>query len=105
MNFLLIHAGFTNVQSVPLQDNNIMTGTNLNTAVPPPIPNTTYYVAIDGQAAGLFDIATLKQMVTTSQLLVENLVWTPGMREWVKAKTVKELMLLFNNIPPVPPQG
>lgn len=85
--------------------NNIMTGPHLNTAAPPPIPSTTYYVAIDGQAAGPFDIATLKQMASTGRLFTENLVWAPGMSEWVKAETVKELMVLFNNIPPVPPQG
>lgn len=85
--------------------NNIMTGPHLNTAAPPPIPSTTYYVAIDGQAAGPFDIATLKQMTSTGRLFTESLVWAPGMSEWVKAETVKELMVLFNNIPPVPPQG
>ena len=84
--------------------NSIMTGPHLNTAVPPPIPSTTYYVAIDGQAAGPFDIATLKQMASTGRLFTESLVWAPGMSEWVKAETVKELMVLFNNIPPVPPQ-
>lgn len=100
-----ITLGGTIGQNIAGTMNNIMTGTHLNTPTPPPIPSTTYYVAIDGQATGPFDIATLKQTVTTGRLFVESLVWTPGMSEWVKAETVKALMLLFNNIPPVPPQG
>ena len=81
------------------------TMTGANTA-PPPIPVTAYHVAINGQAAGPFDLAALQQMVLTGQLSASSLVWKAGMAEWTKAETVAELKALFvNNMPPIPPVG
>ena len=72
---------------------------------PPPIPTVVYHVAINGQAAGPFDIATLKQMVVAGQLTADSLVWKNGMAQWAKADTVDELKNLFANaMPPIPPQ-
>ena len=84
---------------------NAMAGMNTATpsAVPPPIPVTTYHVAINGQAAGPFDLATLSQMATAGQLSPNSLVWKPGMSEWVTAESVDELKpVLANIIPPIP---
>ncbi len=86
--------------------NNMMGGTNQQTtpgAVPPPIPVVTYHVAVNGQAAGPFDITVLAQMVTAGQFTADSLVWKNGMSQWAKAGTVDELKNLFaNNIPPIP---
>lgn len=72
-------------------------------AVPPPIPVVAYYVAVNGQATGPFDIATLTQMAVAGQLASDSLVWKAGMSEWVKAETVDELKdVLSNIVPPVP---
>ena len=61
-------------------------------------------MAINGQAAGPFDIAALKQMVVAGQLIADSLVWKAGMAQWEKAGMVDELKCLFNNaIPPIPP--
>jgi len=87
--------------------NNMMSGANVQPVsgtVPPPIPAVTYYVAVNGQATGPFDIATLTQMIVTGALIKESLVWKQGMIEWVKADSVPELQALFtHNIPPIPP--
>ena len=72
-------------------------------AVPPPIPVVAYHVAINGQAAGPFDIATLKQMVAAGQVTTASLVWKAGMAAWTKAADVAELNVIFADIPPALP--
>ena len=73
-------------------------------AVPPPIPVVKYHVAVNGQAAGPFDISVLAQMANAEQLTPDSLVWKNGMAQWAKAGTVDELKNLFTNaMPPIPP--
>lgn len=70
---------------------------------PPPIPTVVYHVAVNGQAAGPFDINTLKQMMAVGQFTSDSLVWKAGMTEWQKAGTIDELKSIFISVPPVPP--
>ena len=70
---------------------------------PPPIPVVAYHVAINGQAAGPFDLASLKQMALAGQFAATSLVWKAGMAYWVKAETVDELKAVFAEIPPAIP--
>jgi membrane protease subunit (stomatin/prohibitin family) len=87
--------------------NNMMSGINQpvqNGMTPPPVPTVTYHLAVNGQATGPFDIATLTQMVTTGQFTASSLVWKAGMPAWVRADSVDELKGLFANaMPPIPP--
>ena len=87
--------------------NNMMSGINQpvqNGMTPPPVPIVTYHLAVNGQATGPFDIATLTQMVTTGQFTASSLVWKAGMTAWVRADSVDELKGLFANaMPPIPP--
>ncbi len=70
---------------------------------PPPIPNVTYHVVQNGQAAGPFDMSALSQMVSAGTLTKDSLVWKQGMADWVKAETVQELQPLFGSaVPPIP---
>lgn len=89
--------------------NNMMGGINQQAAtgaVPPPIPAVAYHVAVNGQAAGPFDMSTLSQMAVSGQLTADSLVWKSGMAQWAKAGTVDDLKGLFANVmPPIPPQG
>ena len=86
--------------------NNMMSSINqpIQTGVtPPPVPTVTYHLAVNGQATGPFDIATLTQMVTTGQFTASSLVWKAGMTAWVCADSVDELKGLFANaMPPIP---
>lgn len=87
---------------------NTMAGMNTAApgAVPPPIPVVTYHVAINGQAAGPFDLATLQQMALAGQFAASSLVWKTGMTEWAKAESVAELKNVLTNVmPPIPPVG
>ena len=73
-------------------------------AVPPPIPVVAYHVAVNGQAAGPYDLDALKQMAIAGQFNASSLVWKAGMAAWMKAETVEELKSVLENImPPVPP--
>jgi hypothetical protein len=60
-------------------------------------------VAINGQAAGPFDLATLQQMAIAGQFAAASLVWKAGMTEWAKAETVDELKEIFGQVPPTIP--
>ena len=82
--------------------NTAMNGMNPG-AVPPPIPVVAYYVAMNGQAAGPYDMAALKQMALAGQFTAASLVWKTGMVEWVKAETVDELKSVFVDVPPAIP--
>ena len=85
--------------------NNMMGGINQPVqagVVPPPIPTVTYHVAINGQAAGPFDMTTLQQMAANGQLTAASLVWKNGMAQWAEARSVAELQELFPPVPPVP---
>lgn len=70
--------------------------------VPPPIPTVSYHVAVNGQAAGPFELSILTQMASAGQLTADSLVWKNGMAQWIKAGTVGELKGLFDTMPPVP---
>ena len=91
-------------QNIASTMNGAMSGINNPGTVPPPIPTIAYHVAVNGQAAGPYDISTLAQMVTAGQLTADSLVWKNGMAQWAKAGSVDELKNLFANVmPPIPP--
>ncbi len=70
---------------------------------PPPIPVPAYHVAVNGTAAGPFDINTLTQMAGAGGLFMSSLVWRPGMPAWSRADAVDELKDVFQStMPPVP---
>lgn len=94
-------------QNIASAMNNMMGGINQNTnlgAVPPPVPTILYHVAVNGQAAGPFELSVLRQMADTGRLSADSLVWKNGMEQWAKAGTIDELRSLFSGtMPPIPP--
>lgn len=93
-------------QNVAGMMNNMMGGVNQPVqppVAPPPIPTVSYHVAINGQAAGPFDMAALKQMAAAGQFTADSLVWKAGMAQWAKADSIAELQAMFVSMPPVPP--
>ena len=81
-------------------------GQNMNNAMntPPPMPNVQYFVAINGQQAGPFQMQQLRQLVQNGQLTQQTYVWKQGMANWELAGNVAELASLFvqNTPPPIP---
>ncbi|MGL4584022.1 MAG: SPFH domain-containing protein, partial [Flavobacterium sp.] len=73
------------------------------TNTPPPIPGAvvvSYFVALNGQQAGPFDLEGLKQMVSNGQLLRDTLVWKNGMANWDKAGNQGDLNDVWGQTPP-----
>ena len=70
-------------------------------STPPPLPlQVQFYVAVNGQQSGPFDMAVLQQMVQSGQLTRESLVWKQGMAAWDTAGQVAELTSVFGAVPP-----
>jgi len=70
-------------------------------AAPPPLPGAaTFHVAMNGQQAGPFDVATISGYVRSGQVQRTTLVWKPGMAAWIAADSVPELQSLFATLPP-----
>ena len=83
--------------------NGMMGGINQpvqNGAVPPPVPTISYYVAVNGQATGPYNLNILGQMAASGQLTTESLVWKSGMEEWKSAGSVLELNSVLKEVPP-----
>lgn len=95
-------------QNIAGSMNNMMAGMNQpvqNGITPPPVPGVSYYVAMNGQATGPYDLNTLRQMMTAGQFTSDSLVWKIGMPEWAKASSVDEMKQLFPDIPPIPKEN
>jgi len=74
-------------------------------AGPPPLPKkASYYVSLNGQQAGPFEVGSLHDKVTAGAITRDTLVWTTGMPQWVAANNIAELAVLFQDVPPpLPP--
>lgn len=74
-----------------------------NPTAPPPPPTIQFYIANNGQQQGPFNLQQLSQLIAQKTINPETLVWKNGMPNWTAAKTVPELVQLFNATPPPPP--
>jgi membrane protease subunit (stomatin/prohibitin family) len=73
-------------------------------AMPPPLPGSQYFAALNGQQSGPFTLEQLGQMALQGTLSRDTLVWKQGMAGWTAAATVGELSRLFEAVPPpLPP--
>ncbi|WP_065219984.1 MULTISPECIES: SPFH domain-containing protein [Butyricimonas] len=74
-------------------------------ATPPPLPGETlYYVAIDGQQAGPFNLSQLEELVEKQVLNRDTLVWKKGLSAWVLASEQADLQSLWTMTPPPLPK-
>jgi hypothetical protein len=63
---------------------------------PPPIPQSTmYYVAVNGQQTGPFQIDALRKNVVDGSPTRETLVWHDGMAQWASASELPDIAKLF----------
>ena len=70
-------------------------------STPPPLPGATlFFVAVNGQQNGPFDLSTLGQMARTGSLTRESYIWKQGMTDWSAAGAVPELASVFTQVPP-----
>ncbi|MCC6422365.1 MAG: SPFH domain-containing protein [Phycisphaerales bacterium] len=76
------------------------------TAGPPPIPSAiAYFIVLDGQQAGPFDLGKLRENVSAGKLSRQTLVWKQGMAQWTAAGDLAELASLFASAPPPIPKN
>ncbi|MCU0451077.1 MAG: SPFH domain-containing protein [Bernardetiaceae bacterium] len=77
----------------------------LNNTAPPPVPPAvTYFVAVNGQQTGPYDVAILTNMANQGLLSRDSLVWAQGMAGWTAAGQVSALGSVFATVPPpLPP--
>ncbi len=72
---------------------------------PPPLPTVTgYFLGVNGQQVGPFDVTMLAAKAHDGSLTRATLVWKPGMASWTAAEGVAELQSLFASLPPPLPQ-
>jgi hypothetical protein len=68
---------------------------------PPPLPvAVSFFVAVNGQQSGPFDLVTLQAMSTRKEFRRDSLVWKQGMSGWLAAGQVAELNSVFSSTPP-----
>jgi hypothetical protein len=68
-----------------------------NAAVSAASKNAAYYVGINDQQQGPFDMRTLARMVKEGMITGSTLVWKEGMADWAPADSVDELRPLFGD--------
>lgn len=74
---------------------------NQASSTPPPVPPAlNFFVVINGQQAGPYDMNTLKQMASSGQINKDSLVWREGMANWTNGGQVAELNRVFGSVPP-----
>ena len=74
---------------------------------PPPVPGAAvaFYIAVNGQQQGPYNLQTLQTMIQQGSLTRDTLIWKQGMAAWTKAGDVTEVSSLFGAVPPpLPPQ-
>lgn len=73
---------------------------------PPPVPHAkTYFLVINGQQQGPFDMAKIEEMYIQLVINDETLVWTKGMAQWQKMSECTDFGHLSSSIPPPIPQS
>lgn len=73
-------------------------------STPPPMPQVSYMISINGQQSGPYNMQQLQQLVGQGQMNQQTYVWKQGMANWDLAGNVAELQQLFvvNTPPPMP---
>jgi len=70
-------------------------------AKPPPVAAApSYYLAVEGEQKGPYDMSGLRSEVDSGILTGKTLVWTKGMAEWRPAGQIAALDSLFTGSPP-----
>jgi membrane protease subunit (stomatin/prohibitin family) len=67
---------------------------------PPAAAAPRYYLAVEGEQKGPFNLSDLRSEVDSGVLTGKTLVWTKGMAEWRPAGQIAALDSLFSGSPP-----
>lgn len=73
------------------------------TGAPPPPPTVQYFIAVNGQQTGPYNMQQMQQLAANGQLTRASLVWKNGLQNWVEASQLLDLQQIFGAAPPPPP--
>ncbi|SHE21846.1 SPFH domain-containing protein [methanotrophic endosymbiont of Bathymodiolus puteoserpentis (Logatchev)] len=74
---------------------------NTTQSTPPPTPQQTqYFVALNGQQSGPFNLADLASQIKSGTVTRQTLIWNQSLVAWTKAAEVAELVNYFSVMPP-----
>ena len=66
----------------------------------PPIPSINYYLAVNGQQQGPFDMDAIKEKIFLEEITENTLVWKKGLKQWIHLGEMEEFQHLFDECPP-----
>ncbi|MEQ1529892.1 MAG: SPFH domain-containing protein [Methylococcales bacterium] len=73
---------------------------------PPPLPQQAlYFVAVNGEKTGPFDLDVIKQKIGSGEVKPATLIWHQPLTDWVAAQTVADFAPIFAMLPPPLPPG
>jgi membrane protease subunit (stomatin/prohibitin family) len=82
---------------------------NATASTPTPPPQTAFYVAVNGQTTGPFQLDALQRMITSGNVVADTQVYRVGGTAWTTALQEPELAQLLSAMtppsPPPPPPG
>ena len=64
------------------------------------VPQSIYYVIIDGQQAGPFSESEMGRLVADKKVTSSSCVWKPGMPAWQTADKVPDVLRIVALTPP-----
>lgn len=64
------------------------------------VPQSIYYVIIDGQQAGPFSESEMGRLVADKKITSNSYVWKPGMPTWQTADKVPDVLRIVALTPP-----
>ena len=73
------------------------------TPPPPPPGSASFYVAINGQTTGPFNLEVLRTMIGNGQISATTYVYRVGGTAWSQAQSEAEIATIFNELLPPPP--
>lgn len=78
---------------------------NTNSQMPPAIPQTQYFLGINGQQYGPFDFNTIIQYQQSRRINSETLIWKAGMTQWERLGCLREFSGDSSFCPPPIPKA
>lgn len=74
---------------------------------PPPIPQNSFHVALNGNAEGPFTLNQISEMISEGKIDNNTLIWKEGMADWIKASEEDSISALLEQVanltpPPIP---
>lgn len=71
--------------------------------MPPPLPqNVQYYIVLNGNQHGPYDVHNIINLIQNGYIVADTLIWKNGLPNWCKIIALQEFSSCFNSPPPIP---